>query len=304
MVAPVVEAVGLTKRFGSRLAVDGVAFTVAPRECLGFLGPNGAGKTTTIRWSPASRRRARGRCASSAMPMAPENARAIKARLGVVQQEESLDPDLTVEKNLAVYASYFGIAARDAARARRRAAGASPSSARTRDGAHQDALGRHEAPPDARARAAQRPSAPGARRADDRSRPAGAPPRVGAPPRRSSASGVAMLLTTHYMEEAAQLCDRLMVMDDGRIIAEGTPRRARSRAHVGARGHRGRDRRRPGAPAPSRRSAGRLLADVERVGDVRLSSICTASAVGRGAVRGARGRALHAPARRRSRTCS
>src|SRR6185503_8132249 len=96
--AAVVEAADLTKQYGNRLAVNGVAFTVAPGECLGFLGPNGAGKTTTIKMVTCLVPPTSGTLRVLGMPMAPEYHRAIKARLGIVQQEESLDPDLTVEK--------------------------------------------------------------------------------------------------------------------------------------------------------------------------------------------------------------
>ena len=113
----IVEAIGLRKRYGAAEVVCGIDFVVEPRECFGVLGPNGAGKTTTIRmitcFSPSSG----GRLHVFGLPVVPANHRAIKARLGVAPQEENLDPDLSVEMNLLVYASYFGIG-RAEARAR------------------------------------------------------------------------------------------------------------------------------------------------------------------------------------------
>src|SRR5262249_3353578 len=114
--APVVEGRALIKRYGERLAVDGVSFHVDAGECLGLLGPNGAGKTTTIRMLTGFAVPRAGAVRVLGLPMVPATAGTIKARLGVVSQEDSLDPDLSVEKNLLVYASYFGIRRREAAR--------------------------------------------------------------------------------------------------------------------------------------------------------------------------------------------
>ena len=100
---------GLVKRFGSLVAVDGVSFDIGRGESFGFLGPNGAGKTSTMRMiscmSPASRR---GRCASSAGPVR-QTAPAIRARIGLVPQEDTLDLELTVRDNLLVYGRDFDL---------------------------------------------------------------------------------------------------------------------------------------------------------------------------------------------------
>jgi lipooligosaccharide transport system ATP-binding protein len=218
--AAVVEATELTKQYGSRLAVNGVAFAVAPGECLGFLGPNGAGKTTTIKMVTCLVPPTSGTLTVMGMAMAPENHRAIKARLGVVQQEESLDPDLTVEKNLTVYASYFGIGARAA-------------SARAAELVHFAALS------DRRTARIKSLSGGMKRRLMLARALLNTPvllvldePTTGLDPqarrlvwdriRTLKREGTTILLTTHYMEEAAQLCDRLIIMDEGRIVAEGT----------------------------------------------------------------------------------
>src|SRR5262245_1166659 len=231
MTAPVVEAVGLTKRYGSRLAVDGVAFAVAPGECLGLLGPNGAGKTTTIKMVTCLVPPTAGTLRVLGMSMAPENHRSIKARLGVVQQEESLDPDLTVEKNLTVYASYFGIggraAAQRAAELVRFAELADRGNARIKSlsgGMKRRLMLARALLNDPVLLVLDEPTTgldPQARRL------------VWDRIRTLKRDGTTILLTTHYMEEAAQLCDRLIVMDEGRIVAEGTgPELVRE--HVGA----------------------------------------------------------------------
>ena len=111
-----VECRALTKRYGERLAVDGVSFHVDAGECLGLLGPNGAGKTSTIRMLTGFALPSAGTVRVLGLPQVPATASAIKARLGVVSQEDSLDPDLSVDKNLLVYATYFGIPRAEASR--------------------------------------------------------------------------------------------------------------------------------------------------------------------------------------------
>jgi lipooligosaccharide transport system ATP-binding protein len=218
--AAVVEAAELTKQYGNRLAVNGVAFSVAPGECLGFLGPNGAGKTTTIKMVTCLVPPTSGTLRVLGLPMAPANHRAIKARLGVVQQEESLDPDLTVEKNLTVYASYFGIGTRAATeRAAELVRFAELADRRT---ARIKSLSGGMKRRLMLARALL--NTPDLLVLDE--------PTTGLDPqarrlvwdriRTLKRDGTTILLTTHYMEEAAQLCDRLIIMDEGRIVAEGT----------------------------------------------------------------------------------
>src|SRR5262245_1823825 len=228
---PTVEAYDLTKRYGTREAVAGVTFAVTPGECLGLLGPNGAGKTTTIKMVTCYAPPSGGTLSVLGFPMAPSHHRAIKARLGIVQQEESLDPDLSVEKNLTVYASYFGIPAREAAH-------------RANDLIHFAELGDHRT-------ARIKMLSGGMKRRLMLARALLNEPELlvldepttGLDPqarrlvweriRTLKRRGTTILLTTHYMEEAAQLCDRLIIMDHGRIIAEGAPAELVA-THVGA----------------------------------------------------------------------
>ncbi len=228
--APIVEAVGLRKRYDKREVVCGVDFTVRARECFGLLGPNGAGKTTTIRMLTCFSPLDAGTLTVFGLAVNTANARAIKSRLGVAPQEENLDPDLTVAMNLVVYASYFGIGGA-AARARvsellvfAELADRADDRIATLSGGMKRRL--------VLARALI--NRPRLLVLDE--------PTTGLDPqarhlvwerlRELKRSGVAMLLTTHYMEEAEQLCDRIVVMDHGRIIAEGTPASLIA-AHVG-----------------------------------------------------------------------
>ena len=228
---PVVDARGLTKVYGSRRVVDDLTFAVASGETLGLLGPNGAGKTTTIKMVTCFAPPTGGALEVLGLPMAPANHPAIKARLGIMQQEESLDPDLSVEKNLTVYASYFGLGHAEAARraeelmrftelAERRG-----EHIRTLSGGMKRRLMLARALlNDPVLLVLDEPTTgldPQARRL------------VWERVRALKRGGTTILLTTHYMEEAAQLCDRLIIMDEGRIIAEGRPADLVA-AHVGS----------------------------------------------------------------------
>jgi lipooligosaccharide transport system ATP-binding protein len=216
-----ISARGLTKRFGDFTAVDAVDFDVAPGEAFGFLGPNGAGKTSTMRMigcvSPASG----GTLSVLGLDPATDGAR-IRAQLGVVPQQDNLDTELTVRENLLIYARYFEIVGREA---RRRA----------------DELLEFVQLAD-RADAEVEPLSGGMKRRLTIARAlvneptlllldeptAGLDPqarhllweRLYALKRR----GVTLVVTTHYMDEAEQLCDRLVVMDKAAIVAEGSPR--------------------------------------------------------------------------------
>ncbi len=117
MVDNVVEAVELTKTFGPFRAVDGISFCIRRGECFGILGPNGAGKTSTIRMLYGFSPKTGGSLRVFGLDIDREPRR-IKARLGVCQQENTLDPDLTVQQNLEVFARYFDLPRR---RARERA---------------------------------------------------------------------------------------------------------------------------------------------------------------------------------------
>ncbi|HWP66058.1 MAG TPA: ABC transporter ATP-binding protein [Candidatus Limnocylindria bacterium] len=216
----VVEARGLAKSYGARRVVDDVSFEVAAGECVGLLGPNGAGKTTTIKMVTCFLPPDAGALRVAGLPMEPRHHRAIKRRLGIVHQEDSLDPDLSVEKNLTIYASYFDV---PAAAARRRAAELIDFAA----------LAEHR-------RSRIRTLSGGMKRRlmlarallNDPALLVLDEPTTGLDPqarrlvweriRQLKTRGTTILLTTHYMEEAARLCDRLIIMDGGRIVAAGT----------------------------------------------------------------------------------
>ncbi len=218
---PLVLARQLRKSFAAFTAVDGIDFEVRPGEAFGFLGPNGAGKTSTMRMiacaSPVTSGELR------VFDRDPRtDASAIKARLGVVPQADNLDAELTVRENLLMYARYFDIpqkVARDRAEellafvqlAERRDSQVEPLSG-----------GMKRRLTIARALVNE----PELILLDE--------PTTGLDPQarhliwerlyRLKRQGTTLLLTTHYMDEAEQLCDRLLVMDKGRIVAEGSPR--------------------------------------------------------------------------------
>jgi lipooligosaccharide transport system ATP-binding protein len=216
-----VTARGLTKTFGSFTAVDGIDFDVARGEAFGFLGPNGAGKSSTMRMigcvSPVSA----GELRVLGMDARTDGQR-IKARLGVVPQEDTLDMELTVRENLVLYARYFGIARADA---------------RERAGRLLDFVQLGERGDDK-----VEPLSGGMKRRLTIARSLVNDPEVllldepttGLDPQARHAvwdrlyrlkhEGVTLVLTTHYMDEAEQLCDRLVVMDRAKIVAEGSPR--------------------------------------------------------------------------------
>jgi len=215
-----VRAVGLVKAYDGEPVVKGIDFEVRRGECLGFLGPNGAGKTTTINMICCFVMVDGGELEVFGRPV-DGHAREIKRRLGVVSQDNNLDPDLTVIKNLLVYGRYFGIP-RERRLARAEELLAFVQLDEKRDShIRQLSGGMRRRLTLARALV----STPELLILDE--------PSTGLDPqarhvvwqklRALKREGVTMLLTTHYMEEAAQLCDRVLIMDEGRIIARGTP---------------------------------------------------------------------------------
>ena len=227
--APLIQARGLLKSYGGRPVVAGIDFEVLAGECVGFLGPNGAGKTTTIHMIACFVRVDAGQLL--VFDREPSRAaREIKRRLGVVPQEESLDPDLTVLKNLTVYARYFDVPRGEAASRAAELLRFVQLEEREHDPIKTLSGGMRRRLALARALI----SNPELLILDE--------PTTGLDPqarhlvwqklRGLREGGVTMLLTTHYMEEAAQLCDRVLVMDRGAIIAAGSPRRL-IEEHVG-----------------------------------------------------------------------
>ncbi|WP_019869080.1 ABC transporter ATP-binding protein [Salinispora oceanensis] len=218
---PLIQARGLVKRFGSFTAVDAIDVAVRAGEAFGFLGPNGAGKSSTMRMigcvSPPSGGELR------ILGMDPvRDGPAIRARLGVCPQLDTLDPELTVRENLVTYARYFGIPRRVA---------------RLRAAELLDFVQLSE-----RADSKVEPLSGGMKRRLTIARALVNEPEIvlldepttGLDPQarhlvwerlfQLKQQGVTLVLTTHYMDEAEQLCDRLVVMDGGRIVAEGSPR--------------------------------------------------------------------------------
>jgi lipooligosaccharide transport system ATP-binding protein len=217
----VLSARGLRKSFGDVEVVCGVDLEVASGECFGLLGPNGAGKTTTLKL-----------CLGLSDPDAgeiellgeavPRRAREARSRVGVVPQFDSLDPDFTVAENLMVYGRYFGIASKEIAR-------------RIPDLLEFAGLA-------ARGAARINTLSGGMKRRLTLARALVNDPQVivmdepttGLDPqarhliwerlRQLTQQGKTLLLTTHFMEEAERLCQRLAIMDHGRIIAHGSPR--------------------------------------------------------------------------------
>ncbi|MEI6549692.1 MAG: ATP-binding cassette domain-containing protein, partial [Betaproteobacteria bacterium] len=212
----------LVKSFGNNTVVDDLSFHIAPGECLGVIGPNGAGKTTTLRMCLGLTAPDAGSITYFENLSMPDEALAIKARLGVVAQMDTLDPDFTAEENLLVYGRYFGMKDRDI-KARIGTLlefGALTSKAKAKPGELSGGMKRRLSL--ARALINQ----PQMLMLDE--------PTTGLDPQARHLmwerlqmlmqEGKSILLTTHFMDEAERLCDRLLVIDHGKKIAEGKPR--------------------------------------------------------------------------------
>ena len=227
MTQPLFEVVDLSKRYGSSLVVNQLSFSIAPGECLGVIGPNGAGKTTTIRMclgltSPDSGRIRyfpNGGPAGLAMP---QDALAIKAQLGIVSQFDSLDPDFSCAENLLVFGRYFGL--KDAVIKER-----IPKLLEFAALSHKADAKLSELSGGMKRRlslARALVNDPQLLLLDE--------PTTGLDPQarhlmwerlqRLVQQGKSILLTTHFMDEAERLCNRLLVLDHGKKMTEGTPR--------------------------------------------------------------------------------
>jgi len=218
---PLIQARGLTKRFGTFTAVDDIDFQVARGEAFGFLGPNGAGKSSTMRMVGAVSPVTAGELRILGRDPAVDGS-GIRARLGVVPQEDTLDLELTVLENLVVYGRYFDIPRAEARRRARELLEFVQLSDRADSKVDPLSGGMKRRLTIARALINE----PELLLLDE--------PTTGLDPQarhvvwdrlyRLKQRGVTLVLTTHYMDEAEQLCDRLVVMDRARIVAEGSPR--------------------------------------------------------------------------------
>src|SRR5688572_7828876 len=216
-----IHARGLTKRFGTFTAVDGINFDVHAGEAFGFLGPNGAGKTSTMRMIACASPASDGELTVLNMKPRSDSSR-IKARLGVVPQQDNLDMEITVRENLLMYGRYFDISRHVA-------------------GARADELLQFVELADRASAQVESLSGGMKRRLTIARALVNEPdlilldePTTGLDPQarhvvwdrlyQLKRRGATLLLTTHYMDEAERLCDRLVVMDNAAIVAEGSPR--------------------------------------------------------------------------------
>jgi lipooligosaccharide transport system ATP-binding protein len=218
---PIVAARNLVKRFGEFTAVAGIDVEVRPGEAFGFLGPNGAGKSSTMRMIGCVSPVTSGELKIFGLDPATHG-REIRSRLGVVPQADQLDMELTVEENLIIYGRYFDLPRKEC----RRRAAELLEFVQLSD----------------RARSKVEPLSGGMKRRVTIARALINDPELllldepttGLDPQarhvlwdrlyRLKQRGVTLVLTTHYMDEAEQLCDRLVVMDHGTIVAVGSPR--------------------------------------------------------------------------------
>ncbi|KDP91585.1 ABC transporter [Clavibacter cf. michiganensis LMG 26808] len=217
---PVITADRLVKKYGDHVAVDGLSFEVAPGESFGLLGPNGAGKSTTMRMIGAVSSRTGG--SLDILGLDPDtHGPEIRSQLGVVPQADNLDLELKARDNLIVYGRYFGLPRKQVA-------------------ARADELLEFAQLSD-RANAKVDDLSGGMKRRLTIARALISDPRIllldepttGLDPQarhilwdrlfRLKEQGTTLVLTTHYMDEAEQLCDRIVVVDEGRIMAEGSP---------------------------------------------------------------------------------
>ncbi len=219
-ISHIIRAQTLEKRYGDLIAVNNVSFTVREGELFGFLGPNGAGKTTIMRMIQCVSPRTSGDL--SVFSLDPDkDGRKIRAHIGVVPQETNLDPDLTVQDNILVYARFFGISHNEAV-------------LRTEELlSFFDLTQKRDTPIESLSGGMKRRlllaraliNRPSLLILDE--------PTIGLDPQarhhiwerliRLKHEGNTIVLTTHYLDEAARLCDRLVIMDQGQILIEGSP---------------------------------------------------------------------------------
>jgi len=216
-----VIAQGLEKRFGEFAAVDGIDFAIGRGESFGFLGPNGAGKTSTMRMVACMSPFTGGSLSVLGMNPMTDGPK-IRARLGLVPQEDTLDEELSVLDNLLIYGRYFDLPKKEIRARAERLLEFAQLTDRKNDKVEPLSGGMKRRLTIARSLI----SNPEVLILDE--------PTTGLDPQarhllwdrlyRLKSEGVTLIITTHYMDEAEQLCDRLVVMDGGRIVAEGSPR--------------------------------------------------------------------------------
>ena len=219
--ASLIHARGLTKRFGEFTAVDAIDFDVAPGESFGFLGPNGAGKTSAMRMIGCVSPLSSGTLSILGLDPSTHGPQ-IRARLGVVPQQDTLDTELTVRENLLIYGRYFGLTRAECAKRADELLDFAQLTERASDRVEHMSGGMKRRLTIARSLINE----PDVLLLDE--------PTTGLDPQarhllwdrlyRLKQRGVTLVLTTHYMDEAEQLCDRLVVMDKAKIVAEGSPR--------------------------------------------------------------------------------
>jgi lipooligosaccharide transport system ATP-binding protein len=218
--APVIEATGLTKRYGGFTAVDGIDFAIQPGEAFGFLGPNGAGKSTTMRMIAATSTRTSGELSVLGFDPA-DHGPEIRAQLGIVPQADQLDEELRVIDNLIIYGRYFGLPLPYVKRRAEELLEFAQLTEKRKSRVDGLSGGMKRRLTIARGLI----NSPKAMLLDE--------PTTGLDPQarhvlwdrlfRLKEEGTTLVLTTHYMDEAEQLCDRLVVVDKGTIVAEGSP---------------------------------------------------------------------------------
>jgi lipooligosaccharide transport system ATP-binding protein len=217
---PIVQAEGLTKQYGRHCVVDGVSFTIGRGEFCGILGPNGAGKTTTLKMLVGNSPLTAGKLRVLGFVI-PDEARAMRCKIGIVPQQDNLDPDFTVVENLSIYARYFGLSRREA---KARIPGLLKLAAleeKADSRINQLSGGMKRRLSIARALI----NRPELLILDE--------PTTGLDPqirqnlwqllRQLQKEGLTIILTTHYMDEAERLCGRIILMDHGRVLADQTP---------------------------------------------------------------------------------
>ncbi len=221
MQAPLFECQHLVKRYGNATVVDDLSFQLQAGECLGVIGPNGAGKTTTLRMCLGLSEPDAGSIQAFGLSM-PRDALAIKSRLGVVSQFDTLDPDFTCAENLRVFGTYFGMSR-------------SAIEARVPELLEFAALNnKADAKPGQLSGGMKRRLSLARALINDPDILLLDEPTTGLDPQARHLmwerlqqllqQGKSILLTTHFMDEAERLCNRLLLLDHGKKIAEGTPR--------------------------------------------------------------------------------